>query len=106
MIQTTINGYKDKTNKTPARHQYRVDGTWYNTADAKELDAKAGDKADIVVYNGIIFYADKVSGSSGSADVAMVVDTGSFNQVKLAFFDGTVKTVTLDTDGLTSLTKG
>ena len=106
MIQTTINGYKDKTDKTPARHQYRVDGTWYNTADAKELDAKAGDKADIVVYNGIIFYADKVSGSSGSADVAMVVDTGSFNQVKLAFFDGTVKTVTLDTDGLTSLTKG
>ena len=100
MIQTTINGYKDKTNKTPARHQYRVDGTWYNTADAKELDAKAGDKADIVVYNGIIFYADKVSGSSGSADVAMVVDTGSFNQVKLAFFDGTTKTVTLDDDGL------
>ena len=108
MIQTTINGYKDKTNKTPARHQYRVDGTWYNTADAKELDAKAGDKADIVVYNGIIFYADKVSGSSGSADVAMVVDTGSFNQVKLAFFDGSVKTVTLDDDGLAigSLNKG
>ncbi len=108
MIQTTINGYKDKTDKTPARHQYRVDGTWYNTADAKELDAKAGDKADIVVYNGIIFYADKVSGSSGSADVAMVVDTGSFNQVKLAFFDGSVKTVTLDDDGLAigSLNKG
>ena len=98
MIQTTINGYKDKTNKTPARHQYRVDGTWYNTADAKELDAKAGDKADIVVYNGIIFYADKVSGSSGSADIAMVVETGSFSQAKLAFFDGSVKTVAIDDD--------
>ena len=98
MIQTTINGYKDKTNKTPARHQYRVDGTWYNTADAKELDAKAGDKADIVVYNGIIFYADKVSGSSGAADIALVVETGSFGQAKLAFFDGTVKTVAIDDD--------
>ena len=98
MIQTTINGYKDKTNKTPARHQYRVDGTWYNTADAKELDAKAGDKADIVVYNGIIFYADKVSGSSGSADIALVVETGSFSQAKLAFFDGSVKTVAIDDD--------
>ena len=98
MIQTTINGYKDKTDKTPARHQYRVDGTWYNTADAKELDAKAGDKADIVVYNGIIFYADKVSGSSGSADIALVVETGSFSQAKLAFFDGSVKTVAIDDD--------
>ena len=98
MIQTTINGYKDKTNNTPARHQYRVDGTWYNTADAKELDAKAGDKADIVVYNGIIFYADKVSGSSGAADIALVVEKGSFSQAKLAFFDGTTKTVSIDND--------
>ena len=98
MVQTTINGYKDKTDKTPARHQYRVDGTWYNTADAKELDAKAGDKADIVVYNGIIFYADKVSGSSGAADIALVVEKGSFSQAKLAFFDGTTKTVSIDND--------
>ena len=78
----------------------------YNTADNNQLDASAGDTAEIVIYNGIIFYADKISGTAGSVDVAVVVDTGSFNQVKLAFFDGTEKTVTLDDDGITGVSAG
>ena len=95
-VEATIAGTRDK----PGYKQYRVDGTWYNTADNKALDAKAGNKASVVTYNGIIFFADKLSNASTSADIAMLVDTGSFNQVKLAFFDGTSKTVTLDDDGI------
>ena len=95
-VEATIAGTRDKT----GYKQYRVDGTWYNTADNKALDAKAGNKASVVTYNGIIFFADKLSNSSTSADIAMLVDTGSFNQVKLAFFDGTSKTVTVDDDGI------
>ena len=103
-VEATIAGTRDKT----GYKQYRVDGTWYNTADNKALDAKAGNKASVVTYNGIIFFADKLSNSSTSADIAMLVDTGSFNQVKLAFFDGTSKTVTVDDDGIvpTAANKG
>ena len=54
-----------------------------------------------MLVNGIIFYADKVSGTADSLDVALVVDVGSFNQAKLAFVDGTTKTVTIDTTGET-----
>ena len=97
-VEATIAGTRDKDNKTPAYKQYRVDGTWYNTADNKALDAKAGNKASVVTYNGIIFFADKLSNSSNSIDLALVVDTGSFDQAKLAFFDGSTKTVTIDED--------
>ena len=93
-VEATIAGTRDK----PGYKQYRVDGTWYNTADNKALDAKAGNKASVVTYNGIIFFADKLSNSSSSVDLALVVDTGSFDQAKLAFFDGTTKTVDIDDD--------
>ncbi len=93
-VEATIAGTRDK----PGYKQYRVDGTWYNTADNKALDAKAGNKASVVTYNGIIFFADKLSNSSNSIDLALVVDTGSFDQAKLAFFDGSTKTVTIDED--------
>ena len=98
--ESTIGGYKDnKTDVNGTKYkQYRVDGTWYNTADNKDLDAKAGNKASIVTYNGIIFFADKTSNSSSSVDLALVVETGSFAQAKLAFFDGTTKTVDIDDD--------
>ena len=99
-VEATIAGTRDKADKTPAYKQYRVDGTWYNTADNKALDAKAGNKASVVTYNGIIFFADKLSNSSSSVDLALVVETGSFAQAKLAFFDGTTKTVTIDDDGI------
>ena len=93
-VEAAIAGTRDK----PGYKQYRVDGTWYNTADNKALDAKAGNKASVVTYNGIIFFADKLSNSSNSIDLALVVDTGSFDQAKLAFFDGSTKTVTIDED--------
>ena len=95
-VEATIAGTRDK----PGYKQYRVDGTWYNTADNKALDAKAGNKASVVTYNGIIFFADKLSNSSSSVDLALLVETGSFSQAKLAFFDGTTKTVTIDDDGI------
>ena len=93
--QVTINGTKSKD----TYDQYRVDGTWTNADRSnKNVDVKAGNKADVVVYNGVLFYAKKTSGTSGSADIALVVDKGSFNQAKLAFMDGTTKTVTIDDD--------
>ena len=100
MIETTIQGYKVNGGDADDPAQYKIDGTWYNTYNGAKLDADAGDTADVVVVNGIVFYADKVSGTADSLDVALVVETGSFNQAKLAFADGTTKTVTIDTDGV------
>ncbi len=97
-IETTIGGYKAPANGDPA--QYKIDGTWYNTYNGTKLDADASDTAEVVVVNGIVFYADKVSGTADYLDVALVVETGSFNQAKLAFVDGSTKTVAIDTDGV------
>ncbi len=97
MIETTIQGYKANSLNVTKPAQYKVDGAWYNTHNGGKLDADAGDKADVVVVNGIVFYADKVSGTADSLDVALVVDTGSFNQAKLAFVDGSTNTVSIDT---------
>ena len=99
MIETTIQGYKANGGTAADPAQYKIDGTWYNTYNGAALDAAAGDTADVVVVNGIVFYADKVSGTADSLDIALVVETGSFNQAKLAFADGTTKTVAIDTDG-------
>ena len=101
----TISGSKVKYD------QYQIGETWYNSAAAVQGDrtkadlntVKAGDKVEYVAVNGIAFYMKKASGTdTGRVDnVALVMakDTSTIeDRVKLAFFDGSTKTVTVDSD--------
>ena len=101
----TISGSKVKYD------QYQIGETWYNSAAAVQGDrtkadlntVKAGDKVEYVAVNGIAFYMKKASGTdTGRVDnvaLVMAMDTSTIeDRVKLAFFDGSTKTVTVDSD--------
>ena len=92
-------------------NEYRVGDDWFkgaakvqSTASESDLNTvKAGNEVEYVVVNNIMFYVKRVSGKAdGKVDeVAMVVNkgtTGIEDEVKLAFFDGTTKTVKFDSD--------
>ncbi len=92
-------------------NEYRVGDDWFkgaakvqSTASESDLNTvKAGNEVEYVVVNNIMFYVKRVSGKAdGKVDeVAMIVNkgtTGIDNEVKLAFFDGTTKTVEVDSD--------
>ena len=91
--------------------EYEIGDTWYaggdklqSTVSENDLNAvKAGEDVEFVAVNGIMFYVKKASGdNTGKVDnVALVVKkdgTGVDDRVKLAFFDGTTKTVDVDDD--------
>ena len=96
-VSGTINGVK--TNETA------IDGTWYwNYKDLDKGDIKAGNTVDAYVLNGVLFSAEKVSGTAGLPDVAMVIDIGSdynTDQAYLLFADGSKQRVEYDTDTVT-----
>ena len=57
----------------------------------------SGNTVQLFVANGVAFDAKKITGTgSGEPDMALVIDTGSFKQVRVMFADGTVKTVDVD----------
>ena len=88
--------------------EFKLDGTWYTVSDSNTADIKSNAKSGITVnyvaVNGILFYAEKTSGSESASkltDVALVVAKGTGvdgKRVKLAFFDGTSKTVNVADD--------
>ncbi len=91
--------------------QYQIGETWYNSAAAVQGDrskadlntVKAGDNVEYVAVNGITFYMKKSTGTNtGRVDnVALIMaadTTGVEDRVKIALFDGTEKTVTVDKD--------
>ena len=82
---------------SPNYTEVRIDGTWYYVAAGKSLkDIKAGNTADVVVVNGVLFDAKKTSGTSaGMPDVLMVLAKGTGldnNKIKFVLPDGTIKT--------------
>ena len=101
-VSGAINGVKaDET---------AIDGTWYwNYKDLDEGDIKAGNTVDAYVLNGVLFSAEKVSGTAGLPDVAMVIDIGSgynTDQVYLLFADGSKKRVEYEIETGDALTTG
>ena len=83
--------------KAPDYKEVRIDGTWYYVAADKSLkNIKAGNTADVVVVNGVLFDAKKTSGTSaGMPDVLMVLAKGTGldnNKIKFVLPDGTIKT--------------
>ena len=104
-VEATKNQGKDPS---ADKVQFKLDGTWYVVSDASSADiknnAKSGVTVKAVTVNGILFYAEKTSGSDSTStltDVALVVAKGTGvdgKRVKLAFFDGTTKTVNVGDD--------
>ena len=95
VLNDTIKGYKSKTGYV----QYQIGSTWYN-AQKQFTDVDTGDKVEAYVYNGVVFDISADNSNGALPTVAVVTgvggDTITGDQVKLTFFDGTTKTVTLD----------
>ncbi len=93
-------------------NEYKIGDTWYKGGDKvqdKNLSendlktVKAGQSVDYVAVNDIMFAIEKSTGENIGrvANVALVLKkdgTGMEDRVKLAFFDGTTKTVFVDDD--------
>ena len=109
MKTTKVDATKNQ-GKDPAGYkvEFKLDGTWYTVAATAKNDIKSNAKSGVTVkyvaVNGILFYAEKSSGSdsvSKLTDVALIVAKGTGvdgKRVKLAFFDGTTKTVNVADD--------
>ena len=100
VVTDKLNGTKDKG----IYSQYQIANTWYNIAEKSETGydkVSIGDTAKAYVANGVILNVDTDDGTGAiPTNIAVVIGkgTGSLygDQVKLRFFDGTLKTVTLD----------
>ncbi len=95
VLKDTLNGFKEKTGYV----QYKIGSTWYN-AKASFSGVDTGDKVEAYVHNGVLFDISADNSSGALPTVAVVTgvggDTITGDQVKLTFFDGTTKVVTLD----------
>ena len=95
VLNDTVNGFKTKTGYV----QYKIGSTWYNAAKAFS-DVDTGDKVKAYVVNGVALDISSDDSNGALPTVAVVTgiggDTITGDQVKLTFFDGTTKTVTLD----------
>ena len=101
VVSDTLNSSKDKTDYM----QYEVGSTWYNVETDEANNVSVGDTVKAHVVAGVIvnIEADDNNGAIPT-NIAVVVgrgtgDTLNGDRVKLRFFDGTVKTVTLDDKG-------
>ena len=107
VLNDTINGFKNKTGYV----QYKIGSTWYN-AEKAFSDVDTGDKVKAYVVNGVALDISSDDSNGALPTVAVVTgiggDTITGDQIKLTFFDGTTKTVTLDkvvlADGKTAST--
>ena len=98
VLNTKLTGFKEKTGYV----QYQLDGKWYNMASV-DGDVATGDNVKAYVFNGVVLDLDSEDGDgSYPTNVAIVVgkgnDTLSGDQAKIRYFNGEVKTVTIDDD--------
>ena len=100
VVSDTLNSSKDKTDYV----QYEVGKTWYNISEDEANNVSVGDTVKAHVVAGVIVSIE-TDDSNGAipTNIAVVVGRGKDSldgeRVKLRFFDGTVKTVTLDDKG-------
>ena len=99
VVNAELNGQKTKTGTNPASYQqFKIDGTWYNISDTDASEVSNGDTVKAYVVNGVIVKIKSDDGKGGfPTNVAVVVSNGYINgdQVKIRYFDGTAKTVTV-----------
>lgn len=105
VVNATADGYKAKT----GYHQYKIDGTWYKVSTDTYNDAgiSTGDKVKAYVVNGVAVKIDTDDGNGGfPTNIAVAVGTASGSslngdQVRVRYFDGTVKTLTMSSKSIT-----
>ena len=108
-VSSTVRGYKDcdNSNTVTAGDKYMIDGTWYYVTDnAKMNSVQVGNKVDAWVYNGVIAYAKRTAGESGTVgDVCVISAIGSNiegKKVKIVTFDGKESIVAYDDENHSS----
>ena len=108
-VSSTVSGYKDcdNSNSVTAGDKYMIDGTWYYVTDnAKMNSIQVGNKVDAWVYNGVIAYAKRTAGESGTVgDVCVISAIGSNiegKKVKIVTFDGKESIVAYDDENHSS----
>ena len=87
--------------------KYQLDGTWYVAGVNADMNSVvAGNKVDAWVYNGVVAYAKRTSGESGTiGDICVITAKGTNiegDKVKIATFDGKETIVTYDDDDYSS----
>ena len=110
VVNAELNGQKTKTGTNPASYQqFKIDGTWYNISDTDASEVSNGDTVKAYVVNGVIVKIKSDDGKGGyPTNVAVVVSNGYINgdQVKVRYFDGTSKTVTVSDNTTVTLSAG
>ena len=102
---------KDSSNTTGAYVQYKIDGTWYNVSKTvkDEASISTGDTVKAYVVNGVAVKIKTDDGNLGiPSNIAVAVGVGgggSLNgdQVRVRYFDGTLKTLTMSDKSVTPL---
>ena len=103
VVNGTLDGIKDKT----SYQQFKVEGTWYNISNSNASDVSNGDTVQAYIVNGVIVKIKSDDGKGGyPTNIAVVVSKGYINgdQVKIRYFDGTSKTVTVSDNTSINLT--
>ena len=101
VVSDTLNSSKDKKDYV----QYEVGKTWYNISEDEANNVSVGDTVKAHVVAGVIVSIETDDGTAAlPTNIAVVVGAGkdsslTGDQVKLRFFDGTTKIVTLDSKG-------
>ena len=121
VVTAVADGQKDKTsdsqkttsNTTGAYTQYKVDGNWYNTSKEVADDAgiSTGDKVKVYVANGVAVKIKTDDGNNGfPTNIAVAVgvagtgagaSTLNGDLVRVRYFDGTIKTLTMSSKSVT-----
>ena len=105
VVNGTLDGIKTKTNY----QQFKVEGTWYNISNANASDVSNGDTVQAYIVNGVIVKIKSDDGKGGyPTNIAVVVSKGTINgdQVRIRYFDGTSKLVTISDNTTVALTAG
>ena len=105
VVNGTLDGVKDKT----GYKQYKVEGTWYNISTTNASDVSNGDTVQAYIVNGVIVKIKSDDGKGGyPTNIAVVVSNGTINgdQVRIRYFDGTSKLVTISDNTTVTLTAG
>ena len=105
VVNGTLDGIKDKT----SYQQFKVEGTWYNISNSNASDVSNGDTVQAYIVNGVIVKIKSDDGKGGyPTNIAVVVSNGTINgdQVRIRYFDGTSKLVTISDNTTVTLTAG
>ena len=111
-----VSGDITSLRSTATQTNIQIDGTWYRQADSVLPNSyginnmKIGEAINAVVIGNVLYYAEMTSGTEGSRNLAVIINTETAGVVtgtraKIILTSGTSTTVDLDTTGATDVGK-